>query len=314
MQRTTVAQLRLNVRVRKQPFLLQDHTVRTVRDDVNLLLVTLGDRTGSIGGAYYDAPDYVIESLRNARGVVVTGRVNEHRGRLQVNIEHIEPTELASLEEYLPTAKRPMEEMKDELDGLLASVEDPDLSRLLSAIFDDKATYEAFTRAPAAKRYHHACHGGLLEHTLSVARLVLAAGDLYPEMDRDMAVTVALLHDIGKMPGYDPITFEFTEEGQLLGHLSMGVLLVSRAIDSLPDFPERLRLQVLHAILAHHGFEERGSPVRPMTLEAMVLHNADTLDGNVRGAIDHLGRADPSAGPFTDLSPMHDVRLYRGEE
>jgi len=313
MQRISVAQLRLNMRLHKQPFLLQDYTVRPVRDDTNLLLVTLADRTGTIGGAFYDAPDYVVNSLQNARGVEVTGRVNEHRGRIQVSIERIEPTELVSLEEYLPGPRRPMDEMRAELDALLADVENPDLAGLLAAIFDDPATYQAFTAAPAAKSYHHACYGGLLEHTLSVVRLALAALDIYPEADRDMVITVALLHDIGKMAGYDPVTFDFTKEGQLLGHLSLGALMVSRAIDALPDFSDELRLQVLHAILAHHGYEERGSPVKPMTIEARILHHADTMDGDVRGHIEHLERGEWTGGEFTEFSRMHDVRLYRGE-
>jgi len=311
MPRVPVADLRLRTTLKSQPFLLQDRTVRNLRDDMSLLLVRLTDRTGSIGGVYHNAPDYVIDSLRDAQGVLVTGSVSEHRGRLQITITRIEPSELIQLEDLMPSAKRPLEEMQAELDALIADVQNPHLEALLAHVFtDDQDLYHSFCRAPAAKTYHHACFGGLLEHTLSVTRLVLTATDLYPELDRDMAITVALLHDIGKTRAYDPLTFEFTDEGKMLAHLPIGVVMVSSAIDVIPGFPQDLRLRVLHAILAHHGDREKGSPVRPMTLEAIVLHYADNLDGDARGAIDHIARSNVSSGAFTDRSPMHDTDLY----
>ncbi len=314
MPRIPVAELTLNTRLRQQPFLLQERNVREIRDGVNMLLVTLVDRTGSIGGAYHDVPNAVVDSLRAARGVAVTGYVNEFRGRLQIAIESISPVTLASLEDYLPAAGRPMDEMEAELDALLADVSDPYLSQLLGAFFDDAASRRAFVQAPAAKRLHHACHGGLLEHTLAVARLVLTATDLYPTLDHDLAVTVALLHDIGKVRSYDPVTFELTEEGMLFNHLPLGAMLVGEAIQRISGFPESTRLRVIHAILAHHGEPAKGSPVRPKTVEAIVLHYADNLDGDAQGALDHLERSDDGLGPFTAYSAMHEGELYRGEQ
>ena len=314
MPRIPVAQLSLNTRLRQQPFLLQDRNVRQIRDGVNMLLVTLVDRTGSIGGAFHDVPNPVIDSLRSAQGVEVTGYVNEYRGRLQISIERIVPVELASLEEFLPAARRSIGEMEAELDALLADVVNPHLARLLSAFYDDPVMRRALVQAPAAKRYHHACFGGLLEHTLAVARLVLTATDLYPGMDHDLAVTVALLHDIGKVRAYHPITFELTEEGILFNHLPLGAMMVNEEISRTPSFPDDLRLRVVHAILSHHGEQCKGSPVRPKTVEAIVLHYADNLDGDAQGAVDHLERSEDSIGPFTAYSTMHEGELYRGEQ
>ncbi len=314
MRRVPVADLRLRTEIKSQVFLLQDKTVRTLRNNVNLLLVTLADRSGSIGGVYHNAPSYVVDSLRDAHGVLVTGTVTEHKQRLQITMSRIEPTEILDAEELMPSARRSLEEMDAELDALIADVEDPNLATLLgNLLIEDKDLAPAFRRGPAAKTYHHACVGGLLEHTLSVARIVLTAADLYPQMDRDMAITVALLHDIGKVRSYDPVTFEFTDEGKMLAHLPIGMAMVSAAIDAIPDFPHELRLRILHAILAHHGDEEKGSPVRPMTLEAIVLHYADNLDGDARGAIDYIARNNVSGGVFTDRSPMHQVAFYLGE-
>ncbi|MCD6518466.1 MAG: HDIG domain-containing protein, partial [Anaerolineae bacterium] len=247
MPRIPVAQLRLNMSIRKQPFLLKEKNLTITRAGTPMLRVVLGDRTGTIPGVFFDVPSYVPESLTVGRGVEVTGRIDEFRDQLQVNIERIVPTELTDLAEFLPVAKRPLKEMEEEFRRLRKSVKNRDLARLLSAIFDQKDIYQAFVQAPAAKFNHHACIGGLLEHTLAVARLVLTACQLYPELDRDLALTVALLHDLGKIHTYDPISFEITEEGSLWSHLYMGASMVERAIRSLPGFDPELRLRVVHA-------------------------------------------------------------------
>lgn len=312
MPRVPVAQLRLDVRIRKQQFLLREKNVTTTRMGSLMLRVLLGDRTGAIPGVLFDVPSHVVASLSVGRGVEVSGRIGEYRDQLQVSIERIEPTELADLEELLPAARRPLQEMKQEFDELLQSVQDSDLKRLLDAIFGDPETYRAFSLAPAAKFNHHACVGGLLEHTLSVARLVLAACDSCPELDRDMAVAVALLHDLGKIRAYDRVSFDLTEEGSLWTHLYMGASRVEHAIDGLPGFDSETKLRAVHAILAHHGSRDAGSPVLPMTLEALVVHHADHLDSDVRGAIDQMKRTEEDGGAFTERSFMHDTRLYRG--
>lgn len=314
MRRIPASELRLDMMLKKQTFLLRDKNVTTTRSGSLMLRVTLSDRTGAIAGVYFDVPGYVADSLTPGKGVEVTGRVGEFRGQLQLSIERIVPVQfsLAELSEFLPTAQRPIQEMLDEFSALRASIKQPDLERLLAAIFDDPQVWGAFCQAPAAKSYHHACVGGLLEHTLSVARLVSAACDLYPGLDRDLVITVALLHDLGKINAYDPVTFELTPEGSLWGHLYMAASHVERAILSLPDFKSELRLRVVHALLAHHGRLEHGSPVRPMTLEAIVLHYADNLDADARGAIDQFERAGSEGEAFTDHSLMHETRLYRG--
>ncbi|NLG50413.1 MAG: HD domain-containing protein [Chloroflexi bacterium] len=300
--------------LKKQTFLLRDKNVTTTRAGSLMLRVTLADRTGTVTGVYFDVPGYVADSLVPGKGVEVTGRMGEFKGQPQLTIERIVPVQLSlsELGEFLPTAQRPMQEMLDEFDALRASIEQPDLERLLAAIFDDPQVWAAFCQAPAAKLYHHACIGGLLEHTLSVARLALTACDLYPGLDRDLVVTVALLHDLGKINAYDATTFELTSGGCLWGHLYMTASYVERVIANLPDFDAEMGLRVVHAILAHHGRLEYGSPVRPMTLEAIVLHYADNLDADARGAIDHLDRAGSDSEAFTDHSFMHDTRLYRG--
>ena len=230
---------------------------------------------------------------------------------MQIAIDHIAPSELTNLEDFLPTARRPLQEMAEEFQALVDSIDSPDLIRLMNAILTPERR-RRFEQAPAAKFNHHACVGGLIEHTLAVARLALTACDLYPEADRDLVIAVAVLHDIGKLDSYDPTTFDLTEEGNLWTHLYMGASMVEHAIDRLPGFAPDLRLRVVHAILAHHGERSKGSPAEPMTLEAMILHHADELDAIVRGALDHYERTADDGGAFTNVSFMHDNKLFRG--
>ncbi|MBC7235548.1 MAG: HD domain-containing protein [Chloroflexi bacterium] len=311
MPRIPVTQLRLNTTVRKQLYLLREQTLSTTRTGSYILHVTLADRTGAIPGVLFDASPGQAEGLIVGRGVEVSGRVSEYKGHLQLTLERIVPAELTNLEEYLPVARRPLEDMEHELSELIDSVTDSHLARLLDVVFDER-TLSLFCRAPAAKYNHHACVGGLLEHTLDVVRLALTACARYPELHRDLVVTAGILHDLGKIDAYDPVTFDLTEEGLLWSHLYRGASRVEQAVSSLPDFDPELRLRLVHAILAHHGHLEHGSPVLPMTPEAILIHGADKLDGDLRGALDHLGRAVDEAGAFTERSLMHETRLYRG--
>ncbi|MBN1402797.1 MAG: HD domain-containing protein [Anaerolineae bacterium] len=295
----------------KQQFLLREKSASRTRQGTLMLRVTLADRTGSIPGVFFDVPGHVLDALEVGRGVEVSGRVDEYRGQIQVNIDRIAPAELSQLDEFLPTARRPHETLTREFEALRASIADPELVSLLTAVFDEE-TYARFVRAPAAKYNHHACVGGLLEHTLDVARLVQTACDLYPELHRDLAITATILHDLGKISAYDPVSFDLTEAGELWSHLYIGAAMVERAIDAMGGLSEPLKMQLLHAILAHHGKLEHGSPVVPMTLEAITLSNADRFDADVRGAVDHLERTEEDGSAFTGRSYMHETKLYRG--
>jgi len=314
MRRIHVAEFKLNMPLRKHLFLLREKRLTTTRAGSPMLITTLADRTGAIPGVFFDVPSHVPGSLQPGRGVEVSGHVGEFRGQLQVNITRIAPAQLLDLEEFLPAARRSIQEMTEELDALMASIRDSHLSRLLTSVFDDAQTFKAFAQAPAAKRNHHACVGGLIEHTLAVAQLVLASCDLYAQLDRDLVLTVALLHDLGKIHTYDPVTFGKTDRGAMWEHVYMSAWQVDRHIEALPGFPSELRLRVVHAILAHQGRLEYGSPVLPMTLEAIVLHNADRLDADAQGFIDQLARPQGEGSSFTERSLMHDTRLYRGRE
>jgi 3'-5' exoribonuclease len=187
-------------------------------------------------------------------------------------------------------------QMEEDLRALVATVREPHLTALLARFFGEGS--EAWARyrlAPAAKLYHQAYRHGLLEHSLTVAQAVSAVSAIFPGIDRDVAVTGALLHDIGKLEAYaaDNASIDLTDAGRLQGEISLGYYVVRRAIEELDGFPPRLAEALLHIILAHHGALEHGSPVVPCTREATLVHFIDNLCGRL-GSFDRLEKALPA--------------------
>jgi 3'-5' exoribonuclease len=199
-------------------------------------------------------------------------------------------------EDLAPASEAPFEKLEGELRELLATVQDRQLRYLLERFFgEDAEIWPRFRDAPAAKVYHQAYRHGLLEHTISVAQAVSAAAAYFPGIDRDVAVTGALLHDIGKTEAYndDPLAIDLTDAGRLQGEIPLGYYKVRREIEDIPGFDPGLAQAVLHIILAHHGSLEHGSPVVPATREAVLVHMIDNLGGRL-GSFDRLERQLPA--------------------
>jgi 3'-5' exoribonuclease len=315
MTRLKVDELRAGMQLQKAQFLLASLHQATDRNGDDYLRVTLRDKTGDIEARYWRVPAGVADQLDAGEGVAVSGQVTEFRGATQVNISGVFRCELEDVSEFLPVARRSQQEMVDELQRLISSIKNPYLKQLLKEVLGDPDFQDRFFAAAAAKTMHHACVGGLLEHSLDVARQVVVVSKRYPEMDRDLAATVALLHDVGKVDSYVlKGSFDLTDEGRLLGHIYIGAALVDRAMDRIDEFPEELRFRVLHAILSHHGEKAKGSPVTPRTPEAIALHYADSMDAAVRGWIDYVHRESPNGVSWTSWSNMHEGELYVGPE
>ena len=206
-----------------------------------------------------------------------------------------------ALEDLLDGPHRAAGGMEADLRELVATVQDPHLRALLDAVFGPGApTWASFRDAPAAKRYHQAYRHGLLEHSLSVAQAVSAISATFPGIDRDVAVTGALLHDIGKLEAYtaDPLAIDMTDLGKLQGEIPLGYYRIRRLIEDLPGFPDELAAAVLHIILSHHGSLEHGSPVVPCTREATLVHMIDNLGGRL-GTFDRLEKALPDGSRWS---------------
>ncbi len=311
-----VRDLRDGSRLRGEVFVLLEKQLAQTREGSLYLKAVLGDRTGRVEARYWDVPTQLHPLLEVGTGVQVDGTVTSYppeSGELQIHIDRITPMALEDLQEFLPHAKRPLADMVEELHHLVGEIKDPHLLALLDILLSEQSFRDIFFKAPAAKMYHHACIAGLLEHSLAVINLCRYLCGRHPELNRDLLLTAALLHDVGKASAYESTPgFNLTDEGRLVGHVVQGALIVSEAVARVKGFPSGLRVALLHAILAHHGAQERGSPVTPKTLEALALHHADWLDGDLRGFMDHVETEPVTESEWTRYSRMFRTELYRG--
>lgn len=254
------------------------------------LRVTLVDRTGSVTAMVWDDVDAILAALTEGGYARVGGEVETWRGEPQLKISSAESwTAEIDPGDFLRRGPIPGEVSLAGIRELAASIADPWIARLVRSFLDDGKLAAALAAAPAAKLNHHAYVGGLAEHTLSVMRLCDAAAAHYGDLDRDLLVAGAFLHDIGKTveiavePG-----FPYTEEGTLLGHIPLGYALVRERIAAIEGFPSEIAIDLGHLVLSHQGELEWGSPVQPRTAEALVLHFVDNLDSKVATARTHL--------------------------
>ena len=276
-----------------QPLLVRAAEVRCRRDGSEFLRLVLGDRTGQLTAMVWDGVAVLKEHCTAGAVVHVAGRHEVHpRWGAQLAVRAVRPPAEGSFawSDLLDGPPVPAERMERDLHDLVATVQDPHLRALLDAILGPGTpTWEHYRRAPAAKVFHQAYAHGLLEHSLTVAQGVSALAATFPGIDRDVAVTGALLHDIGKLEAYtaDPRAIDLTDQGKLLGEIPLGYYRVRQAIEALPGFPPETAQAVLHIILSHHGALEHGSPVVPCTREATLVHFIDNLGGRL-GSFDRL--------------------------
>jgi 3'-5' exoribonuclease len=248
------------------------------------LALELRDRTGALPARAFRDADLLAGRFERGDLVRVSGRAERFRDELQIEVRTIERAGDADPAAFLPVAYRDLDELEGFLEHLSREVHDPGLAALLEALLDDGELRAQWRRAPCTRNGHHAYLGGLLEHTVAVGTLALEAAQLHPRLDRDLLLTAALVHDLGK-------TREFTlgaeialsAEGRLLGHLQLGARIVETRAGALP---EARRLALLHCVLGHHGPDALpgrrfGSP------EALALHRLNALDASVKGALEH---------------------------
>ena len=266
---------------------------RQKRDGSPFLRLTLADRSGSVPAVLWDVAGSGAEGAETGAPLRVTGRFGEHpRYGRQVTVTELrEPLpEQIDWTALLDGPTRSPAELCNELDALLDSIEDADLSLLMQRLLGpDSALGQSYRRMPAAKYNHHAYPHGLLEHSVSIAQLASAAGDIFPGIDRDLAVCGGLLHDIGKLEAYlaEPGCIDLTDAGKLEGEIPLGYYRVRREVETMPGFPPKRAQALLHIVLSHHGRLEYGSPVVPATREAALVHAVDNLSGQL-GAFDRL--------------------------
>jgi 3'-5' exoribonuclease len=297
--------------------LASDAAYKTTRTGSEYLELKLTDASGELKGFLWDlkAVEGDFAEIVPDVFVKVKGKVEEFQGRRQIRVDKVRfapDSEVGDLSRFFPTSKRSIDGMLQELDALVQGIGDPWIRRLLeSLVVQDPDRRAAFAKAPAAKSLHHVYLGGLLEHTLSVAAMAVQACEHYRNLNRDLVLAGVLLHDLGKTAELSyQRSFGYTDTGNLLGHITLEAQWVSQAIEKFPGFPEELRLQILHIILAHHGKLEFGSPVLPKTPEALLVHYLDDLDGKLEGMF-RLIQEESGQGNWSAWSRSLDRPVYR---
>ncbi|MDH3347152.1 MAG: HD domain-containing protein, partial [Desulfobulbaceae bacterium] len=250
------------------------------------LILTLMDKTGEISCRVWDNAELFASQAAKGNMVLVRAMAQSFRDELQLKVDHLQEISRddprVDPADYLPCSDRPSGVMLAELDRFIGSVKDKGVAKLLRRIFKGKLR-EDFAAAPAAKKMHHAYLSGLLEHTLSVTGLADKMATHYPQVDRDILIAGALLHDLGKVRefSYDQPPFDYTDSGRLIGHMLLGSEIV-RSEGEKVSLLSRERLdQVIHLILSHHGRHEYGAPILPQTVEAILLHYLDDMDSKM---------------------------------
>lgn len=267
-------------------FLVQEKSSGITKTGNIYLKLKLTDRSGEMEGRIWTSAENFGESFQKDDFVHVKGRAVSFQDHLQLNITYIErmDEEKMIFSEFFPSTEKDVEEMFRSLLELSQAVKNPHLNRLLQLFWEDEPFIKLFKMAPASKWLHHNYLGGLLEHTLSLAQLVVKNVSHYHGLNLDLLLTASILHDLGKV---DELTyhrsFDYSDKGRLLGHIILGIEKVEEKIRQLPDFPKDLSILLKHFILSHHGQDIWGSPKRPMTLEAVMLHYLDDMDAKMNG-------------------------------
>lgn len=288
MKSVYVAELADGDDLLNEPFLLQDVISRETKDGRPYLLSTFRDRTGQIGGVFWDVPDDIEGWVRPGIVTLVTGHVGNYKSALQITTTDLNPLSAPNMAQFLPASERQTQEMIDELRQIIDGLEEP-WRKLVEYLLLDEEFLNTFANAPAARILHHAYVGGLLEHTLSMAAVARYLIQHYPYVNKDLLLSGVLLHDAGKAIEYETGTsFNFSDDGRLVGHIVRAITMIEQAAADLGGFPEEDLRQLVHLIASHHGTLEWGSPVVPKTLEAILLHQIDLLDSRIQGFFDHL--------------------------
>ncbi len=266
-------------------FLIKSSRLAETRAGKPYLQLSVMDRSGEINGPVWERAEELAPHCQSGSFVRLQGMVQSYRQQLQLKIDSLQPwpRDDVCFADFVPSCSRDREEMADQLQGLIRSVDNPYLKKLLNRFLKNEPMWQKFQEAPAAKGIHHAYLGGLLEHSLSVAVLADTISAHYPGVDRSLLIAGALLHDVGKVEELqmELALIDYTPRGRLKGHLVMGSEMVAAESAQIKNFPVELLEQLQHLILSHHGRQEFGSPTVPMTIEAFLLSFIDDLDAKM---------------------------------
>jgi len=266
-------------------FAISSLQVREKKQGGQFLALVLADKTGALEARMWDDIADPLVTCGEGCYVKAQGQISKYQGKFQITLQKMRLAADSEVDpaDFQPATRFDVDEMWQELRGIVSAFTNTDLKRLVFAFLDDPEIAASYRAAPAAKSLHHAWLGGLLEHVLTLVRVCLATAPFYPEVDPDLLVTGAILHDIGKIKELSwKSSFSYSLEGQLIGHISIAQGMLREKLLTLQPFPDRLRVLVEHMVLSHHGKYEFGSPKLPMTPEAILLSALDDLEAKMQ--------------------------------
>lgn len=314
-----IAELAAGDRIEDGVYLLLQKDLRTTNSGGMYIHAVLSDTSGQVLARMWNATQEIFSSLPESGLIRVCGRIESYKGRAQFIIDGVRQVEAGLLDpaDYLPRTRFDIEQMWGRLKAILRSVNDRKLLALAAQFINNSEFAERFKRAPAARTNHHAFVGGLLEHTLNLLELAELVLPRYPRVNRDLVLTGIFLHDAGKTVELACQTnFDYTNEGQLVGHIVQAVIWVQEAAqrvaaESGEPFPERTLQALKHIIIAHHGKYEFGSPRLPATAEAFMVHYLDNIDAKMNMVFQAID-ADESPGDWTGWVAALETRVFKG--
>jgi 3'-5' exoribonuclease len=304
----------------EEVYLVVDKQLRANRNGNLYLQMDVRDRTGSMNARLWNAGEHLFRSFDVGDFLLVKGKVQLFQGALQMILTHLEKveSEKVDLTDFLPHTDKDITELLNRLRGTLMRLSSRHLRALAECFLMDEDFVRSFCRAPAGVRNHHAYVGGLLEHVVTLLDAAERLAPLYPDVDRDLLLMGVFLHDIGKARelSYDR-AFSYTDEGQLIGHLVIGVEMLNEKVARVPDltsepFPKEMLLRLKHMIVSHHGAYEFGSPKLPMTPEAIALHLLDNLDAKVHSFTRDIREDRNQTSSWTPFNQALQRRLFKG--
>ncbi|HEV3258378.1 MAG TPA: HD domain-containing protein [Gemmataceae bacterium] len=304
----------------EETYLVTDKQLRANRNGNLYLQLELRDRTGAISARLWNAGEHLFRSFDSGDFLAVKGKVQLFQGALQMILSHLErvATEKIDLADFLPHTEQDVSRLSERLRAILLRLNNPHLRALVECFLMDEQFVKAFCQAPAGVRNHHAYLGGLLEHVVTLLEAADRLQPLYPQLDRDLLLAGVFLHDIGKVRelSFDK-AFAYTDEGQLIGHLVIGIEMLNEKAAKVPDltgepFPPELLLRLKHMILSHHGSHEFGSPKLPMTPEAIALNCLDNFDAKVHSFTRDIREDRNQTSAWTPFNQSLQRRLFKG--
>jgi len=285
---------------------------RLTKTNKEYLYLELSDASGSISANIWDNVDSIASMLNTGIVAKVKGTIDDYQGTPQLKVNSILPARAdagISVSDFLPQSKRKLDEMKTEFEARINDIENKYLKALLQSIFNEER-FKKFSSAPAGKSWHHSYIHGLLEHTLEIIRICDLMCEIHSELNRDLLITGAMLHDFGKTEELSfESGFDYTTKGRLLGHIVISAMLVDKAADEIKNFPPDLKDCLIHLILSHQGKLEFATPVVPKTLEAIALYQADELSAKVNAYKNALNEIKTATG-WTKYLSLISTELY----